>query len=432
MEGMSEEVYRGDARIGDLFGSMLSIEPYWRIAEIKKTDYPLPGPDDPDPLLRFEGRLDVYLEGAGDKLPCSVCYKLSPRRDMRPERMWTDYPAAGWQIFIHAAVPRVKCDEHGVVSAAVPWARTRSTFTWRLEFRALALCRMLSVTEVAEILGVIDHRLLRMLGHYASRIRDQISMVGVTRVGVDETASRRGQRYITVFVDLDTHAVLYVAEGRSHETVLAFRDEMIRCGGDPNAVMEFSQDMSEAFAKGVRAGFPNARISYDKFHVIKAMNEAVDQVRREEQQTCDALRKTRFLWLHNRSRLRAGQARQLDSLLHQHLKTGRAYELRMQLQEFFDQPEEVQEPYLEKWFWRATHSRLRPVAEVAWMVRNHWEGILNAAATGTTNAVLEGVNSLIQRARSRARGFRNVQNLINMAYFLSAHIDRRTCTLSVE
>ena len=336
-----------------------------------KTEFPIPGPDDLDPLLRFQGRLDVYLEGSGDKPPCEVCQKLSPRRDLRPERMWTDYPAAGWQMFIHASVPRVKCDEHGVVSAAVPWARTRSTFTWQLEFRAQALCQKMPVTEVAEVLGVIDHRLLRMLGHYASVLRRQISMTGVTRVGVDETASRRGERYITVFVDLDTHHVLYVAEGRSHETVLAFRDEMVRCGGDPDAVTEFSQDMSEAFAKGVRSGFPYARISYDKFHIIKAMNEAVDSVRREEQQTCEDLKKTRFLWLHNRSRLRAGQVTLLDGPVHRRLKTGRAYELRVQLQEFFDQPVEYQEAYLNKWFWRATHSRLRAVADVAWMIRRH-------------------------------------------------------------
>ena len=329
-------------------------------------------------------------------------------------------------------LPWVKCDEHGVVSAAVPWARTRSTFTWQLEFRAQALCQKMPVTEVAEVLGVIDDRLLRMLGHYASVLRRQISMTGVTRVGVDETASRRGERYITVFVDLDTHHVLYVAKGRNHETVLAFRDEMVRCGGDPDAVTEFSQDMSEAFAKGVRSGFPYARISYDKFHIIKAMNEAVDSVRREEQQTCEDLKKTRFLWLHNRSRLRAGQVTLLDGLLHRHLKTGRAYELRVQLQEFFDQPVEYQEAYLNKWFWRATHSRLRAVADVAWMIRRHCNGILNAAATGTTNAVLEGIHSLIQRARSRARGFRNVQNLVSMVYFLSTHFDRRTCTLSVE
>ncbi len=385
---MSKEIYRGDARIGDGFGSMLAVEPEWRIAQFMKTEFPIPGPDDLDPLLRFQGRLDVYLEGSGDKPPCEVCQKLSPRRDLRPERMWTDYSAAGWQMFIHAAVPRVKC--------------------------------------------VTDHRLLRMLGHYASVLRRQISMTGVTRVGVDETASRRGERYITVFVDLDTHHVLYVAKGRNHETVLAFRDEMVRCGGDPDAVTEFSQDMSEAFAKGARSGFPYARISYDKFHIIKAMNEAVDSVRREEQQTCEDLKKTRFLWLHNRSRLRAGQVTLLDGLLHRHLKTGRAYELRVQLQEFFDQPVEYQEAYLNKWFWQATHIRLRAVADVAWMIRRHWNGILNAAATGTTNTVLEGIHSLIQRARSCARGFGSVQNLVSMVYFLSNHFDRRTCTLSVE
>lgn len=433
LAGEDDGMKRFDANqpMGDLFRTILHIGPNWRVDRIEEDEYPLPGPNEPDPLSRWEGRLDIYLTAVDGPLPCGKCGTPSPRRDRRPERLWTDYPLGGYRLIVHAQVPRVDCDTHGVVSTEVPWAREHSTFTWRLEFRALALCRLLSVTDVAELVGVTDHRIHRMLGYHASRVRQSVSMAGVTRVGVDETAAKRGQNYITLFIDLDSHRVLFAAPGRGHETVLAFRAQMVRQGGDPTAVVEFSQDMSEAFRKGVEMAFPNAAIAYDKFHIVKAMNEAVDKVRREEQRDCEELKKTRWLWLHNLRALATSQQERLGELLHSHLKTGRAYELRVQLQEFYEQPTDLKEPYLRRWFWRASHSRLEAVADVAWMIKNHWAGVLNGALTGTTNAILEGTNSLLQRARSRARGYRNVENLINMLFFLAYPIDRRLCTRSI-
>lgn len=409
----------------DLLAKVLEIAAPWRIEKAGIDEDFASGEGQADALLRWDGRLDVYLVADGEQLPCGRCGVLGRRRDQREERWWTALPLGAYEVVLHARVPRVTCQEHGVMSICVPWARERSTFTWQAEFRVLALTRLLPVTDVARLMGVTDQRLHRMLGQYASAVRTTVTMAGVTRVGVDETASRRGHNYITLFVDLDTHHVLFATPGRDHTTVLAFREEMLRQGGDPDAVVEFSEDMSEAFRKGVAQAFPNAQISYDKFHVIKAMNDALNQVRRDEQYDCEDLKGTRWLWLHNRIMLSAPEREELDGLLHHHLKTGRAYDLRVQLQEMYDLPSIAQEGYLARWFWRATHSRLPPVRKVAWMVKNHWEGVLHGANTGITNAILEGLNSLLQRARSRARGYSNVQNLINMLYFLAYPVDRR-------
>ena len=212
----------------ELLAKVLEIPAPWRIDKVGMDQKPPIEPGQPDPLLRWDGRLDVYLVADGERLPCGQCGVLGKRRDQREERWWTALPLGGYEVILHARVPRLTCQDHGVMSTEVPWARDRSTFTWQAEFRVLALARLLPVTGVAELLGVTDQRLHRVLGQYASAVRTTVSMAGVTRVGVDETASRRGQNYITLFVDLDTHHVLFATPGRDHKTVQEFREEMLR------------------------------------------------------------------------------------------------------------------------------------------------------------------------------------------------------------
>ena len=400
------------------FAQALELPPEWGIirAEIDKT----------------EGRLDVYLEPVAGHLLCPECLKPVPRYDSSKERVWRHLDFWQYHTYIHASIPRVNCPDHGVLQVITPWARPKSTFTYYTEARALGFIKDMPVNCAAKHLDVTDHRLHRILGHYMSQARKGLSLSNVRRVGVDETASSRGHRYVTIFMDLDTRKVVYCTAGRDHQTLRRFAEELKRCGGDPASITEISIDMSPAFIKGAQEYFPNASIAFDKYHVIQMLNKAVDEIRRDEiDEHRELLNKTRFLWLKNRKDLKAQEKRHLDNLLKHPLKTGRAYMLKVSLQNFYNQQNDMLEAYLKKWHYWATRSRLIPIIDVAATIKKHWDGIIHAAITGTTNGILEGYNSLVQAAKAKARGYRNTQSFINIIYLIGGAVDTLVPTHSV-
>jgi transposase len=175
--------------------------------------------------------------------------------------------------------------------------------------------------------------------------------------------------------------------------------------------------MSPAFISGIEDSFPNASITFDKFHVMKLMNEAVDKVRRGEQSHNALLKKTRYVWLKNPENLTASQNQILMPLKDLRLKTMRAYNIKLALRDFWGYKyRKSAESYLKRWYFWATHSRLDPVIECDKTIKRHWNGVTNYIKTKIDNGILEGTNSLIQAAKDSARGFRSTKNFITTIY----------------
>ena len=188
--------------------------------------------------------------------------------------------------------------------------------------------------------------------------------------------------------------------------------------------------MSPAFIPGVEAQFPQARLTFDKLHVLKLLNTAVDNVRRQEQRERPELKHTRYLWLKNPERLSAQQRSILETLRPKslNLKTVKAYQIRLAFQELWEQPPALAERFLKKWYFWATHSRLEPIKQCAKTIKNHWQGILNWFESLVNNGILEGINSMIQAAKARARGYRSLKYFITMIYLISGKRDFRLPT----
>jgi len=155
------------------------------------------------------------------------------------------------------------------------------------------------ILAVARFVNEHDTLIWRIVTHYVDAARAKADHSTVTQVGVDETASRRGQTYVSLFVDLEQRSVLFATPGKDASTVTAFAADLKAHGGDPNAVTDVSADMSKAFFNGVTANLPNAAVTFDKFHVISLVNAAVEKVRRAEQETCPELAGSRYVWLRN-------------------------------------------------------------------------------------------------------------------------------------
>lgn len=341
------------------------------------------------------------------------------------EKRWRHLDFFQHEAYLHARVPRVKCPEHGVHQAPVPWAREGSGFTLLFEALLMTLVREMPVHSAARLVREHDTRIWRVIDHYVTQARQRVDMTDVQAVGVDETSSRRGHDYITCFVDLAARRLLFATPGKDAQTFERFAEDLKTHGGRPETVEEVSMDLSPAFQKGAGEQLPNAQITFDHFHLMKLVFDAVDAVRKGEMLTQPSLKNTRWLWLKNDRNLQARQKVRLQVLLqNQHLKTVQAYQLRLTFQDIFSVQNRHQGAVLLKaWIEHAKASGLPPLVRVAYTLMNHWNGVLRWFDSHISNGILEGFNSLIQSAKAKARGYRTHKNFINMAYLILGKLD---------
>jgi transposase len=395
----------------DLFQQALGLERPWVVRKVE--------------FSAEERRLDLHVDfERGGRFECPECSRGDCTAYDTTEKTWRHLNFFQHQAFLHARLPRVECPEHGVKQVEVPWARRGSGFTLLFEALVLTLAKQMSVKAVADLVGEHDTRIWRIVHHHVDEARAEADFSDARRVGVDETSSKRGQDYITLFMDLDRSRLLYATEGREGETFGRFRLDLMAHGGHPEQIEELAMDMSAAYQKGAAQHFPLAEITFDKFHVMKLLNDAVDQVRREEQKERPELKKTRYLWMKNRAKLTNKQEAELDALTPKKvgLRTARAYQLKVAFQEFWPLPDSLARDYWKKWYYWATHSRLQPMIRVAKTLKKHEEGLFAWFRSRITNAMLEAMSSLIQAAKARARGYRNSRNLIAISYLIGGKL----------
>ncbi len=397
----------------ELFTVALGLRAPWEVVAVRF---------DPD-----RGQIDLEVGFAkGARFACPACGAAEQRVHDTRKRRWRHLSFFQYRAYIEAPVPRVSCKECGKTSqVVVPWARPGGGFTALMEALAITLCRAMPVRKVAEMLGVSDGAVWRVVDHQVEKARSQEDFSDVRVVGMDETACRRGQRYISLFQDLDEPRVLFGCEGRDQWTVGAFAADLKAHGGDPEGIEVVCIDMSKAYMAGVSRFLPNAEITFDKFHVIKLINEAVDEVRRAEVKEQPCLKGTRYLWLKDEGKWTEAQRKQHAVLLPKRgLKTARAWRIKERLREIYAINPNIHQArkLLGKWYNWAIRSRLEPIRAVARTIKAHWEGVLRVFESGVTGGVLEGTNSLVQAAKARARGYATTRHMIAIAYLIAGKL----------
>jgi transposase len=196
--------------------------------------------------------------------------------------------------------------------------------------------------------------------------------------------------------------------------------------GKAENIKQVSIDMSPAFIKGFKENIPNAEITFDKFHNIKMINSAVDKVRREESKTMFILKKSRYVFLKNERNLKETERKKLEEIKMSKLniKSLRALHIRENFQAIYQA--ETKEKFiilLKKWYFWATHSRLEPIIEIAKTMKRHWDGIVAWVESRINNGILEGLNSMIQSSKRKARGFRSTKNLMIISYLVTGDLN---------
>ena len=388
----------------DLFRRALNIDDPWIL---KSIDF------DPD-----EKRIDLYLDFApGTTFECPICNKPECSCYDTKEKVWRHLNFFQHKAFLHCRVPRVDCTQCGIHQIKIPWARKGSGFTLLMDALIMVLSQNMPISEVGKNIGEHDTRVWRVVDHYTKEARSREDFSDVSVIGIDETSSAKGHKYVTLVVDIDKSKVIHVCEGKDSPTVSIFKKDFKTHNGNSDNIDSVCCDMSPAFISGIRKEFPKAAITFDKFHVMKIVNSGIDMVRREEAATNQELRNTRYIWLKNPDNLTEKQKDTLCNLRDMNLKTVRAYNLKLSLQEFWKIKDRIAaKEYLQKWYFWATHSRLKPMIDVAKTIKAHWNGIMNYFDSRITNGVLEGINSVVQLLKRSARGYRNIQNFITMIY----------------
>ena len=222
---------------------------------------------------------------------------------------------------------------------------------------------------------------------------------------------------------------MFVTDGRSADTVRQLADHLESHGGDASHIKQASIDMSPAFIAGVTENLTEAEITFDRFHVMKLIGEAVDEVRRGEVKARPELKGTRYVWVKNQPNLTARQADVLAALSSTNLKTARAWRMRLAFQDIYAQPSRPWgELFLERWIGWAKRSRLEPMKALARTMEKHRDGILAWFDSRISNALIEGINSLVQAAKAKARGYRNKETLKAVTYMVAGKLDLKLPT----
>lgn len=371
--------------------------------------------------------LEVDFEQGVTSAACPEC-GASCRIHDRRERRWRHLNFWQYETELVARVPRTRCAKCGVHQVEVPWARPGSGFTLLFEAWSLLLVSEMPVSEAANTLGIHDTRLWRMLSHYVGEAHAQSDWSGVTRIGVDETSRRKGHRYVTCFVDLDSANLLHMSEGKDAATVGRFASQLSEHQGSPSSIEEVAMDMSQAFQSGVQEFLPGACKVFDRYHVMALAGTALDQVRREVAHEEGGLEKGAMWSLRgNRDRLNAQQSEQRKRLCRQYSKLGRALSWREFLADTwrYAAREDAEEHLRAVYSW-GRRCRLEPIKRLCATLKRHWDGILDYYHHWTTSAVMEGLNSKLQLARKRARGYRNWKNFRTIAYWIAGGLKPAT------
>ena len=365
--------------------------------------------------------LHMYVKfQRGSKFKCKYCNNDCSVYDI-VEKTWRHLNCFEHKTFIHCKVPRIQCKKHGVHLVEVPWAKQGSAFTILFEEFVMQLAKKMSIHAIAKLLDENDGRLWRIVHRYADEYVENLDFKNVTKIGLDET-SRKGHDYITVFIDLDTSRVVYIADGKKASTIDEFKKFFEEHNGDPDKVTDVTCDMSMGFTSGIKKAFKNCKITYDKFHVMKLINEAVDKVRKVEVAEQPKLKKTKFLWLKNRNKLKEEQKEKLEKMSKMNLKTGKAYRMKLAFQDIYNTnyTKEIAKGEIQEWMQWAIRCKLPEFKSVAKTIGLKIEGIINYFENKLTNAVLEGTNSLIQSIKSRARGYKLTENFKAMIYLMNS------------
>lgn len=400
-----------------LFETILGITSPWHISRVE--------------LQTEERRVELWLEHEPTRWRCPECGTELAGFDHAEERTWRHLDTCQFQTHLHAEIPRVQCPTHGVKQVRVPWAEARSRFTLLMERLVIDLILQCSTVKGACAIAAISwDEAWGIMQRAVARGQRRKEARPIPYIGVDEKAFRKGHRYHTVVCDLGRSTVEFVAEDRKTESLAAYFERLT--DEQKAALQAVAMDMWEPYIGATRDGLPDgeARIVFDRFHIMREMTKAVDTVRKQEHREFlragedSPLTGTKYVWLFSEERRPEYHADTFATLQALNLKVGRAWAIKEALRTLWTYRQTAAvKRFFKDWYGWAVRSRLEPVKKVAATLKRHLDGVLRFVKHPITNGVAEGLNSKIMSIKRKAGGFRNPANFTTAIYFHCGGLD---------
>ena len=402
------------SKLTEHYRQLLGLDASWEVSDVS--------------LSLEEKRVEICLVHRGGPVTCPDCGAECAIADHAPERTWRHLDTMQFETLLRARTPRAKCKECGVKTTTVPWAGKHSRFTLMFEAFVIEVIQACgNVKSVATLLGLDWDSVHRIMERAVERGLACRELEFLHYLGIDEKSFRHGHSYISILTDLTGHRVLEVVEDRTEEAADGLWNSL--SDEQKGQIEAVAADMWLAYTNSIEKGVPEAEIVHDRFHISKHLNEAVDKVRRQENKALskaddDRLKGTKQLWLFNPENMSEDRWIEFDALKDQELKTSRAWAIKEQFRWFWEyRYAGIARKFFNRWYGWATRSRLKPIINVAKMLKRHIENLLTYFRHGITNAMSEGFNSRIQSIKSQARGFRAFENYRTRILFYCGKLD---------
>jgi len=367
----------------------------------------------------------------GARFPDPDSGQLCPVHDT-VQRCWEHLRFFEHRTTICARVPRITSPNGSVKTVEVPWAKPNGGFTLLMEAYLLTLAKLLPVAEVSRQTNVSQDRIWHLIRTRVDEAWSKSDWSSLERLGVDETSTRKGHKYGTVFLEIEgketargqgaskVARLLFFTPGKDKETFTEFVDELKRRNVPSEQITEIAMDMSRAFISGAEQHFPHAQLCFDRFHVMKLCGEALDQVRKQVAKEHGLPKGAMWALRGNLENLKEEQRILREQICKEHGKIARAISIREFLADFWNYQHRVDaEQHLKSVISWCSRSRMEPFVKLAKTLKSHMNGILGYYKNYTTSAAVEAINGLLQLARRRARGFRKFANFQAMAYWIA-------------
>ena len=383
--------------------------------------------------ISFKGRgKELYLcvKPYKNGCRCPECGRRGKiKRTMPDARTWRDVCVCGWTVFFLYCPKEITCPTHGRVQEHIPWADAFARITYRLEYLVLVYSQLMTQKAAAELLRIPRSTFSDILHRTITRVRDGHRVRGLKAIGIDEISYRKGHKYVTVVYDLDRACVVWVDKGKGRDTIDTFFNDVLS-PYQRKKIKWACCDMSETYIGAIKDHCPNAKLVLDRFHIAKALNTAVDEVRKEQWRNATgaerkALKGLRWLlFKHPSNRTRADKAI-LDALRKGNRRIHRACVLKDEFDLFWNYKAPwAAKRFLKRWSTTALKSRLEPIRKFVHTIRAHVDNIVTFVESGgLTNAIAEGLNRVIGMLKNRASGFRSIQAFVDLIYLVVGDVD---------
>ena len=360
-------------------------------------------------------------------IACPVCGCETKRNGYeKNERIWRHGDCLFYPCYVHCRRPKVLCPNCGTKQVNAPFERKNSRFTLLFEGYAMLILADAPIAKAAEWLRCDEKSLTKILRYWVNKAVDGMDLSEIAQLSIDETSFKRGHKYVTLVIDAVRRRVIDVEEGRGKETVELFAEKLSTKGGCPENVTTVTSDMSKTYLPAIEENFPNAENIIDKFHVKKVLIDALDEVRKSEQKTATdkkELFRGRRIFMIPETKLSSDQAVKLAEMSKRYPQTGRAYRIVAGLDDFYASRtvDEGEKAFSSLYSWMR-RCRLKPMKEAAETLMRHKDKILAYFKNRLTNAICEGINSMIQAAKRKARGFHTFEGYASMIYLVAGKL----------